>query len=154
MFLRRLKTEAGYSLVEVMVSIIILAIALLPMAGMFDMGINSATAGGKYEKARALANLKMEEAKSLSFATVQGNFPQAGNTTPYTTVNWINGPSGFGGFQYRVEKHYMTKPAQMPTEPFTFSTSGTATSLIRVRVIVQWGDGWENEYTTYGLVGQ
>lgn len=141
-------------MIEVMVSIIILAVALLPMAGMFDMGLNSATEGSKYDKARALANMKLEEAKSLSFATVRDNFPQAGNGTPYTTVTWINGPGGFGGFQYRVEKQYMTQPAQMPTEPFTFNPSGSATGLIRVRVIVQWGDGWENEYTTYGLVGQ
>ncbi len=152
MFRRSLKNEAGYSLVEVMVSIIILAIAIIPMVGMFDMGLNSAIAGSNYDKARALANLKLEEAKSLTYATVEGNFPQAGNTTPYTTVNWINGPSGFGGFQYRVQKHYMTKPPQPPTEPFTFSTSGTATGMIRVTVIVRWGDG--NTYTTYGLVSQ
>ena len=152
MFHRLLKTESGYSLVEVMVSIIILAIAILPMAGMFDMGINTATQGGQYDKARALANMKLEEAKSLSFATVRDNFPQAGNTTPYTTVNWINGPGGFAGFQYRVQKHYMTQPPSPPTEPFTFSTTGTATGLIRVTVIVQWGDG--NTYTIYGLVGQ
>jgi len=150
-----LKNEFGYSLVEVMVSIIILAVAILPMAGMFDMGLNAATASSQYDKARALANLKMEEAKSLPFATVQDNFPQAGNGTPYTTVTWIDGtPSGFGGFQYRVEKQYMTQPPTAPTGPFTFITSGPATGLIRVRVIVQWGDGWENEYTTYGLVGQ
>jgi len=136
-----------------MVSIIILAIALLPMAGMFDMGLNTATEGSQYEKARALANMKLEETKSLSYATVRDNFPQTGNGTPYTTVTWINGPAGFGGFQYRVEKHYMTKPAQMPTEPFTFNTNGTTDlGLIRVTVFVQWGDG--NTYTTYGLVGQ
>ena len=141
-------------MIEVVVSIIILSIALLPMASMFDMGINSAMEGSQYEKARALANMKLEEAKSLSFTTVRDNFPQTGNGTPYTTVNWINGPAGFGGFQYRVEKQYMTQPPTAPTGPFTFITSGPATGLIRVRVIVQWGDGWENEYTTYGLVGQ
>ena len=54
-----------------MVSIMILAIAILPMVGMFDMGLNSATEGSNYDKARALANLKMEEAKSLPFATRQ-----------------------------------------------------------------------------------
>ena len=75
MFHRLLKTEAGYSLIEVMVSIIILAIALIPMVGMFDMGINSATESGQYDKARALANLKMEEAKSVSFDSVRNNFP-------------------------------------------------------------------------------
>ena len=158
MFRKRLKNEAGYSLVEVMVSIIILAIAIIPLVAMFDMGLNSATAASHYDKARALANLKMEEAKSLSFAAVEGNFPEAGNTTPYTTVNWINGPAGFTGFQYRVEKHYMTQPGSDgapvdPTETFIESDPpDTATGLIRVTVIVQWGDG--NEYTTYGLVSQ
>ena len=83
MFRKRLKNEAGYSLVEVMVSIIILAIAILPMVGMFDMGLNSATAGSQYDKARALANLKLEEAKSLPFATVRDNFPGRESRTPY-----------------------------------------------------------------------
>ena len=158
MFRKRLKNEAGYSLVEVMVSIIILAIGILPLIGMLNMGINSATKGSQYEKARALANLKMEEAKSRTFAEVEGNFPQAGNTTPYTTVNWINGPAGFTGFQYRVEKHYMpSRPrarmeTRLPLRRPSMTSAWTATGLIRVTVIVQWGDG--NTYTTYGLVGQ
>ena len=71
MFRRLLTTESGYSLVEVMVSMIILTIAILPMAGMFDMGLNSATRGSNYDKARALANLKMEEAKSLPFDSTE-----------------------------------------------------------------------------------
>jgi prepilin-type N-terminal cleavage/methylation domain-containing protein len=156
LFRKRLKNEAGYSLVEVMVSIIILAIGIIPLVGMFDMGLRSATTGSNYDKARALANLKMEEAKSRTFAEVEGNFPQPGNATPYTTVNWINGPGGFTGFQYRVEKHYMTQPPTGqggPVDPTqTFTESGTATGLIRVTVIVRWGNG--NTYTTYGLVGQ
>ena len=50
-----------------MVSIIILAIAILPMVGMFDMGLNGVTASSNYDKARTLANLKLEQAKSLPF---------------------------------------------------------------------------------------
>jgi type II secretory pathway pseudopilin PulG len=151
-----LKNEVGYSLIEVMVSIILLAIGILPLFAMFDMSLHSATTGSNYEKARALANLKMEEAKSLTFAEVEGDFPQAGNTTPYTIETWINGPAGFTGFQYRVEKHYMTEPptgedgAPIPAQSFTESPD--ATGLIRVTVIVRWGDG--NTYTTFGLVGQ
>jgi prepilin-type N-terminal cleavage/methylation domain-containing protein len=153
---RLLKTEAGYSLMEVVVAIIILAIAILPMVGMFDMGINSATKGGQYDKARALANLKMEEAKSLPYTTVRDNFPP-GQQTPYTTETWIFDPPDFAGFRYRVEKQFMTAPAQDQYDafpnPFTFEPSGSNTGLIRVKVIVQWGDDWENEYTTYVLVG-
>ena len=81
------------------------------MAGMFSMGINSATAGSHYDKARALANLKMEEAKSLPFATVSEDFPEAGNGTPYdASTPWPDGPGGFEGFHYTVEKEYMTRP--------------------------------------------
>ena len=65
------ENEAGYSLVEVMVSIMILAIAILPMVGMFDMGLNAATKGSNYDKARTLANLKLEQAKSLPFGDGQ-----------------------------------------------------------------------------------
>ena len=61
-----MRGESGYSLVEVMASIIILALAILPMVGMFDMGLQSATRGSNYDKSRALANLKLEEAKSIS----------------------------------------------------------------------------------------
>ena len=64
-----------------MVSIIILAIAIIPMVGMFDMGLKSATAGSNYDKARALANLKMEEAKSLPFDNAQGQLSEAATPT-------------------------------------------------------------------------
>ena len=73
-----------------MVSIMILAIAILPMVGMFDMGLNAATKGSNYDKARTLANLKMEEAKSLPFADVKDNFPvdrRAPPTLPRATTD-------------------------------------------------------------------
>src|SRR5215210_4620017 len=91
LFHRLLKTESGYTLVEVMVSIMILAIAIVPMAAMFDMGLSSATKSGNYDRARALANLKLEQAKSLPFDSgdnaiqdLRNNFPKpAGSTTTY-----------------------------------------------------------------------
>ena len=74
MLTERMKGESGYSLVEVMASIMILAIAILPMVGMFDMGLQTATRGSNYDKSRALANLKLEEAKSLPFADLRITF--------------------------------------------------------------------------------
>ncbi len=49
--IKRLKDETGYSLVEVIASIIILSIAIIPMVGMFDMGLNAATSSGNYDTA-------------------------------------------------------------------------------------------------------
>src|SRR5215216_2636165 len=121
-----LKRESGYTLVEVMVSIIVLTIAILPMAGMFDMGMTSATAGSNYDKARTLANLKLEEAKSLPFDStdaavrdLQDNFPELAGTTTnygalsgkYVSPNWkpVTGTAAadFTGIKYKVEKQYM-----------------------------------------------
>jgi prepilin-type N-terminal cleavage/methylation domain-containing protein len=157
LFRRLLNMESGYSLVEVMVSIIILTIAILPMVGMFDMGLRSATTGSNYDKARALANLKMEEAKSLPFATVRDDFPVAGTTftAGYYDSGFIaeTGPTAadFANFEYRVEKQYMTQPPQTPgSSSLSFGTSSSATNLIRVRVTVRWGGN--STYTAFGLV--
>src|SRR5215212_11652056 len=95
-----------------MASIIILTLAILPMAGMFSMGLKSATSGSNYDKSRALANLKMEEAKNLPFADVKNNFPQNGNTTPYDSA-WLT-EDDFTNFEYKVEKDYVTQPSKVP----------------------------------------
>ena len=50
----------GYSLVEVLAAIAILSLAILPMVGMFEAALRAATLGGNYDKARALANEKLE----------------------------------------------------------------------------------------------
>jgi len=155
----RIKGESGYSLVEVMASIIILTIAILPMAGMFDLGLQTTTKGSNYDKSRALANLKLEEAKSLPFASLQNDFPVAGSSTPDATTGYyvsgfIPATAPFTSFQYRIEKQYMKEPDTSSTEfeqcdeiPNSCSTD---TDLMRITVTVQWADG--NEYHTLGLV--
>jgi prepilin-type N-terminal cleavage/methylation domain-containing protein len=168
LFHKLLKTESGYSLVEVMVSIIILAIGILPMVGMFDMGLHSATTGSNYDKARALANLKMEEAKSLSFDSVKNSCPVTGSapdTNGYDlyTCNDLSdcepavADSFPEDFVYTVKKQVMKLPTSSATD-FKPCNSGlsntcdaTPTGPIRVTVTVQW-DGGDNEYRTFGLV--
>jgi Tfp pilus assembly protein PilV len=179
LFRKRLKNEVGYSLVEVMVSIIILAIGILPLIGMFDMSLNSATTGSNYDKARALANLKMEEAKSMPFVDLEEDFPVNPSTpdlaTGYYDSGFIpeTGPASadFTNFEYRVEKQYMQQPPavseedpdpsgdflpcdQTSTEPNVAcdpDPGDPGTGLIRVTVTVQWDD---KSFTTYGLVAE
>src|ERR671916_828775 len=129
---RRLGEESGYSLVEVMVSIVIMTLAILPMMAMFDTGLNSATTGSNYDKARTLANLKLEQAKNLPFDSVRDNFPLAagapGTPTTYNASGCADGTADgcglpytwmtesgaasadFTNFQYRIEKQYMAQP--------------------------------------------
>lgn len=158
-----LKDGRGYSLIEVMVSIIILALAILPMIGMFDMGLNGVTASSHYDKARTLANLELEQAKNLPFTDVEGNFPDAGVTTPYDGSDWFTKPGAdFANFQYTVYKDYMqewTATDSAPTRDFG-NPSPDPTGLIRLTVEVRWGedndgDGLSDKsFTTVGLVAQ
>ena len=153
---KRFREESGYTLIEVLASIIIFTLAILPMAAMFNAGINSATASSNYDKARSLANLKLEQAKTLPFADVESNFPQAGNTTPFDSA-WLTEPGAdFANFRYRVEKDYMQEwdPTNQDASR-GFATSGPPTDLIRVTVTVQWSNGGStNTYRTLGLVAK
>ncbi len=68
-----------------MVAIVVLTIAILPMAGMFDAAILAANASGDYDEARTCAAQKLEQAKSLPYESVENGL-QAG----------VCEPSGFG----------------------------------------------------------
>ncbi len=172
----RLREESGYSLIEVMVAMIIMTLAILPMMSMFDMGLHSTIEGSKYDKARMLANLKLEQAKNLPFDSldntiqdVRDNFPEpAGTVTAYDPITgyYESGPKTEPGFPtsmtYVVEKQYMAQPSTAPgssSENFDVCDPGASdpatacdpgTNLIRVTVTVQWDDN--KTYTTYGLV--
>lgn len=59
--------EGGYSLIEAVVAILILAVAILPMASMFDSALTMSQSGGDYDKARALADRTLEEIRALDY---------------------------------------------------------------------------------------
>src|SRR5215211_3113220 len=129
-----------------------------PDGGHVRHGPPDRTTGSNYDKSRALANLKLEEAKSLPFATLQNDFPVASSTpdatTGYYDSGFIPASAPYTNFQYRIEKQYMKKPVTTSTEfeqcDAIPNTCSTDTNLIRVTVTVQWADG--NEYHTLGLV--
>jgi hypothetical protein len=60
-------TESGYSMVEVMAAIMILPLAILPMVGMSAAALRAAVLGGKYDKARTLADERLEEIRALPY---------------------------------------------------------------------------------------
>jgi Flp pilus assembly pilin Flp len=140
---RVLNDESGYSLVEVIVSIMLLSIAIIPMVGMFDAGLRAAMTGSNYDKARALANTKLEEAKSLPYDTVETSFP-GGTPAPNPTVTSSSQSSGApAGFTYTVTKRYISKE---------LADSSTDEGLIKVTVTASWGSG--NSYSTTGVVSE
>lgn len=149
---RLFKDQSGYSLVEVMVAILILAIAIIPMVSMFDAGLRAAVLGGNYDTARTFANEKLEEIKALSFDSVV-------NATTDT-------PPG----RYPEDATTNCNPGPPPESPVTSctvqtdfmavgvsdvnSTDGAGdyrTTMAQVTVTVRWSSG---SYTTTGLISK
>lgn len=149
MFLRLLKTESGYSLLEVIVAILLLAVAIIPMVGMFDAGLRAATQGSDYDKARALANKQLETARSLPYEDVRDGFP-VGSSTPDTGMGVYESSDqtdeDFPGFTYKVRKAYV----RLGTTDIAEDAS--ARTMMRVTVTVNWGSG--KSYDTAGLVSK
>jgi prepilin-type N-terminal cleavage/methylation domain-containing protein len=145
--IERIKNEAGYSLVEVMVAIMLLAIAIIPMVGMFDAGLRAAVIGSNYDRARALAGEELEETQALPFR-VDPNPPvdsvveiyPPGATTPCTGTI----PAGFG---CQVKTTYVSVGAS------SVNDDPNARTMLKVEVTVTW-DGGGKSYTTTGLVSK
>ena len=138
MLIKRTSSEAGYSLVEVMVAIMILAIAIIPMVSMFDAGLRAAVLGSNYDQARALGNAKLEEVRALPYKRPGGTVDSA--VEKYSPGSPVTGTEGI--FSYTVETRYVdaafSNPATTPPTP-----------QMRVQVTIQW-DG--KTYTTTGFV--
>lgn len=159
---RLLREQCGYSLVEVMASIVILSIAIIPMVAMFDSGLKAATSSGDYDTARTFANKKLEQAKSLSYDRVRDNYPRVPpltNPTDGSTTGVIRNssapdevPDRFG---YTVSKRHLTMtagalPGRMNLAPAAAGLGDTG--LIEVTVTVSWGSG--KSYATTGVVAK
>jgi len=153
------KEEAGYSLAEVLASIVILSIAIIPMVGMFDAGLKAASIGGNYDKARTLANLVLEQAKSLPYEEVRDGFPAAstapGGSGSYADPSWrsYTGPNSedFAGFEYKVDKRYLERlPADPGSPAMEFNGTAGDDGLIKLTVTARWGEN--KTYSTTGVV--
>ena len=130
--------ECGYSLLEVLAAIMILSLAILPMIGMFDAALRAAVLGSNYDKARALANEKMEEVRALPYERPGAAADSV--TERYPPSRPVTGTEGI--FVYTVRTNFVDA---------TFSDPGTSppTPQMRVEVEVEWQG---KSYTTTGYV--
>lgn len=116
------------------------------MVGMFDAGLRTATTGGNYDKARALANKQLEEAKSLPYATVRDTFPN-GTSAPNPTVtsSLLDTPAEAklpAGSKYQITKRYIA---------ISLADSPSDQGLMKLTVTVRWDS---NNYSTTGVVSK
>lgn len=123
-----LRRESGFSLVEVMVAIVVLTVALIPMVGMFEAGLRAATTSGDYDRARACATQRLEQAKSLPYEAVRTGL-QGGVCEP-------------SGLVYTVVTRFVGQDLQ---------NTGHDQGLMRVTVTVAWEGG---SYSATGVVSE
>ncbi len=116
-------------------AIVILAVAILPMVGMFDAGLRASVVGSKYDRARALATENIEQVRALEYEEARTDYPP--NEAP------VSGTKGI--FGYEVDTEYATLDEGKIVEE-----SG-AQGMMKVTVTVEWED---NSYTTSGLVAE
>jgi Tfp pilus assembly protein PilV len=145
---KRFNEESGYSLVEVMASIMILTIAILPMVGMFDTGLNLANKGSNYDMARALAKKQLEQAQSLSYGEVRTAFPNAPCTfdgSGLCEVEDLQDPDPeFANFRYAIRKQYVEPSGN------TFIAADDDTGMMQITVEVIWGgDDFDDNIRKY-----
>jgi prepilin-type N-terminal cleavage/methylation domain-containing protein len=141
---KRLREESGYSLVEVMVSILILAIAIIPMVGMFDMGLNAATRSGDYDRARTLAGEKLEEIRALPYN--KPGSPSDSAVEKYPPGTPVADTQG--KFTRTVTTRYFVE--NPTTQNLEEAANSPAQPMMRISVTVTWSAG--NSYTTTGFV--
>lgn len=123
-----------------MVAIMLLALAIIPMVGMFDAGLRAAVLGSNYDQGRALAGKQIAIAKSLSYSEVKANYPTSPAAFDGSGLSVTTGrtDADFPDFTYDVRKQFKNPPA--PGDP-NFTDSSTDVGVMKVTVIVRWDGG-------------
>lgn len=134
----RLVDESGYSLVEVVVAMAVLALAILPLVGMLDAGFRAARTSGDYDAARALANDRIEKARALPYSRPGGPADSAVERyAPPGPPDEVVGDLSLSVRTTFVDGELSDRGSSSPT------------GQMRVDVTVEWGAG---SFSTAGIV--
>jgi hypothetical protein len=125
--------ETGSSLVEVSVAMVVLTLAVVPMAGVLESGLRAATSPGEYDAARALANERLEQVRALPYSRPGGAVERYAPPGPPDTSE--------GGLDVSVRTAFVDDDLSDPAD--------SPTGHIRVEVSVTWDAG---SYSTVGVV--
>jgi type IV pilus assembly protein PilV len=95
--LKVLKRSKGFSLVEVLIALLILAISLLALAGLMVTTTRNSSFGGHMTEASTFAQDKLEQLRVSPWAGVAtGNDTTQGSTGITYARNWTVTPNGDG----------------------------------------------------------
>jgi type II secretory pathway pseudopilin PulG len=126
--LRRLRREAGLTLVELLISIALLGFVLLGIAPLFIASVKSNYSGYEYTSIHNLARDRLEQLMNLPFTDGQLNAGTFGNDLPATLPDPVTGipPSTMKNplsRTYTVQNFNSTPPA-ITGDPYTLTAVG------------------------------
>lgn len=142
--LRRVRSQGGYSLVEVVVSLGILAAVLVAIASMFVLGRSNVNSGRKLTEATSIAQHVMEDVNKLSYNGLKVFFvgtPVLSTLTSYTADTRVGG--SYANTQYqplidsRLHRAYaliVLQPIGGDVKPAVWTTG----EAVRITVTVYW----------------
>jgi prepilin-type N-terminal cleavage/methylation domain-containing protein len=81
----RLRAEAGFGLIELLIAMTVLAVALLALVAAFSSGALTLQRAGQTSTASALANQQMERYRSLKYCSIRLDDASIPGTAPYTS---------------------------------------------------------------------
>lgn len=116
---------------------VVLTLAILPVVGMLEAGLEAATSAGRRDAARALANAKVEEARALPYSRPGGAADSA--VERYAPPGPPDGTEG--PFSYTIRTEFVEAGLDEPAP--------SATGQLRLEVTVRWDGG---DYAATGLV--
>jgi type IV pilus assembly protein PilV len=133
---KTLKSNRGFSMVEVLVSLVILSIALLGTAGLTASSLNSNTNSYYRSQATVMADDILDRMRANITAARDGNYnigadpvsiaAPAGSMANFDCTEWVN-----------------TLASTMPGGEGTVTVDGGT-----VTIVIRWGDEANNTFTT------
>ncbi len=117
---------------------VVLALAVVPMAGMLEAGLQAATSPGEHDAARALANAKLEEVRALPYSRPGGAADSA--VERYAPPGPPDATEE--GLDVSVGTVFVDEDLSNPAD-------SSPTGQMRVEIFVTWDAG---SYSTVGVV--
>ena len=136
--LRRLRSEGGFALIEVLIASTILAVGLLAVLASFSTGYLALNRANTQATANLLADRTMEAYRGKQFTAL----PAAGTTT--VTYNGTSTPPSPDGNPYTVQTTVVDATATN-----TSGASARAIKVITVAVLDGAGRKWMSERSTF-----
>ncbi len=161
--MKRVGNEKGVSIIEIMIAMTILAVALLAMMSMFQIGIKQTVVSGNITVATQLANDKMEEIRNLSYENIDDLYYPSGNDNLNPTPVEEDDPN-FPNYERYISIQYVDSdinPIDVTTEYPNFNPRDPdydtpPSNMLRVTVEVIWTteSGVQREHEAVTLIGK